>query len=70
MSIISITPDPQQTEIILGDTLPPSVRRHQAWWSNPSLPRDHPYVQAWLAAGWEVNAVDQQEEWIRFRRLG
>jgi hypothetical protein len=59
----------RQIETILGNTLPPSARLHRAWWSNPSSPHDHPYAQAWLAAGWEVDTVDQRNEWVRFRRV-
>jgi hypothetical protein len=59
----------QQVEIILGFTLPPSARRHRAWWANPGTPHDHPYAQAWLAAGWKVDTVDQRDEWVRFQRL-
>jgi len=59
----------QQIETILDFALPPSARQHRAWWANPSTPRDHPYAQAWLAAGWKVDTVDQHGEWVRFRRL-
>ncbi len=58
----------RQVETILGFELPPSARRHRAWWANPSSPRDHPYAQVWLSAGWKVDAVDQQKEWVRFQR--
>jgi hypothetical protein len=60
----------RKIEVILGSSLPPSARKHRAWWANPSSPYDHPYAQAWLAAGWEVDTVDQRAEWVRFRRLG
>jgi hypothetical protein len=57
----------QQIETILGFTLPPSARRHRAWWANPGTPHDHPHAQAWLAAGWKVDTVNQHREWVRFR---
>ena len=69
VGVSEITLSFPQIEIILGDTLPPSARRHRAWWSNPSSPRDHPYAQAWLAAGWEVDTVYQRNEWVRFRQV-
>ena len=59
----------QQVETILRFRLRPSARKHRAWWANPSTPHNHPYAQAWLAAGWKVDAVDQRDEWVRFRRL-
>ena len=34
----------QQIETILGFTLPPSARRHRAWWANPGTPHDHPHA--------------------------
>jgi len=58
-----------QIESILGSPLPPSARRYRQWWANPSSSHDHPYAQAWLAAGWEVDMVDQHNECVRFRRL-
>jgi uncharacterized protein (TIGR02391 family) len=60
----------RQVESVLGFELPASAHRHRAWWSNPSSPSHHSHAQAWLAAGWEVDTVDQQEEWVRFRRAG
>ncbi len=59
----------QRIEAILDFVLPPSARRHRAWWSNPNNPKDHPYAQAWLAVGWKVDKVDQVREWVRFQRL-
>ena len=59
----------EQIDTVLDSPLPPSARRHRAWWSNPSTPHDIPHAQAWLAAGWEVDTVDQDSEWVRFRRM-
>jgi hypothetical protein len=58
-----------QIEGILGFDLPPSAYKHRAWWSNPSSPHQHPYAQAWLAAGWKVDTVNQDEKWVRFTRM-
>lgn len=57
-----------QIESILAARLPPSARKHRAWWSNPSSPDYHPNARAWLSAGWRVDGVDQREERVRFRR--
>ena len=67
--LLEITLSFQQIERILGFALPPSVRQYRAWWANPSTSCDHPYAQAWLAAGWKVDTVDQHGEWVRFRKL-
>lgn len=56
-----------QIEQILEDTLPNSARRYRPWWANE---REGTHVQAasWLGAGWEVDTVNQDQEWVRFRR--
>jgi hypothetical protein len=56
-------------EDILGAPLPQSARKHRAWWSNPSSTDYHRHARAWLESGWRVDGVDQQEEWVRFRRM-
>jgi hypothetical protein len=54
-----------EIERIIGRPLPPSARRHRAWWANsPS----HPVARQWLAAGWRADAVNIGEEWIRLTR--
>ena len=58
----------EQIETILGARLPFSARHYRAWWANPSTAEDHPYAQAWLAAGWKVDTVNQRDEWVRFQR--
>ncbi len=57
-----------EIENILGFRLPNSAYNHRAWWANPSSADDHPYAQSWLAAGWKVEIVNQNEKWVRFRR--
>jgi hypothetical protein len=54
--------------MILGFSLPASVRRYRQWWENPGTPDQHSQAQTWLEAGWEVNTVDLHSEWVRFRR--
>jgi hypothetical protein len=54
-----------EIERITGRALPPSARRHRAWWANsPS----HPVAKQWLTAGWRADAVNIGEEWIRLIR--
>lgn len=55
-------------ERVLEDTLPPSARKHRAWWSNGITPRPRPETTAWLEAGWEVEEVNQASERVTFRR--
>jgi hypothetical protein len=54
-------------EEILGDALPPSATNHRAWWANESDGK-HVHASAWLRAGWEVEALDQERGLVTFRR--
>ncbi len=36
-------------EEIIGASLPPSARRHRAWWANDET---HPQARSWMRAGW------------------
>jgi hypothetical protein len=56
-----------EIERILGSTLPPSARRHEAWWSNN--PTGHVNAQAWLGAGYRTENVDIAGEAVVFRRI-
>ena len=58
----------QQTEQILCFALPASARKHRAWWANEYGPSAHIQAKSWLSAGWEVDTVDQVQDWVRFRR--
>ncbi len=60
----------REIEGILGSKLPASAHSYRAWWSNPSSPKDHPHAQAWLGAGWTVESVNPDAQWVRFRRTG
>jgi hypothetical protein len=57
-----------EMEKILGFKLPKSAYAYRQWWANSTSPRQHPYAQSWLAAGWTVDTVNQQDKWVRFRR--
>lgn len=53
---------------ILGLTLPKSAHKYRVWWANPTSPKQHPYAQSWLLAGWKVDAVNLENKWVRFKR--
>jgi hypothetical protein len=55
-----------QIERILGRPLPPSSRRHRAWWANASEGA-HTHARSWLDVGWQVDSVDLGGT-VRFRR--
>ena len=52
-----------QIEAIIGASLPRSARASRAWWANSATPQG----QAWLDAGWLVDAVDLEEAGAVFR---
>ena len=54
-----------QIESILAAPLPPSARRHMAWWGNDST---HVQAQTWMGAGWVTDPPRLDEETVLFRR--
>ena len=56
-----------ELERLLGFPLPPSARKHRAWWSNN--PRNSVTTKAWLAAGYQSRDVDLGEGRLLFERL-
>jgi hypothetical protein len=54
-------------ERILGDTLPPSAYRYQAWWANEKNPHQ-PEKIAIANAGWTVDSISLKDKWIRLLR--
>lgn len=52
---------------ILGKPLPPSASEHRTWWANHGGQMVH--QQAWLDAGWRVDAVDLSRRQVVFRRI-
>ncbi|MBK8457459.1 MAG: hypothetical protein IPL47_10420 [Phyllobacteriaceae bacterium] len=56
-----------EIETVLGFALPAS-KANRAWWSNN--PHNNVMTRAWLAAGFETEAVDTEGECLTFRRTG
>ncbi len=50
---------------IIGDNLPMSAYRSQAWWNNS--PNSH--SMAWLNAGWETREVNLEEGYVVFKKV-
>jgi hypothetical protein len=55
-----------EIEAIIGSSLPPSSRRHRAWWSNN--PSNSVITFSWLNAGYRTADVDMGSERLVFRR--
>lgn len=64
--IVEITLSFTQIEQILGSSLPPSAHNHRPWWANQSDTSNRPQAAAWLSAGWKVDSVNLEDEWVRF----
>jgi DNA-binding transcriptional regulator YiaG len=52
-----------EIEAIIGNPLPRSARYNRAWWANSPTSQG----QAWLEAGWLVDAVNIEGAWVVFR---
>jgi hypothetical protein len=55
-----------EIEALIGDRLPPSARKHRAWWSNN--PSNSVITYAWLEAGYQSADVDMAAHKLTFRR--
>lgn len=53
----------------LVDGLPPSARKHEAWWGNSRTEDSHTWAHLWLAAGWERGALDLKKGLVTFDQL-
>jgi hypothetical protein len=58
----------RDVERVLGFSLPPSARRHPAWWSNNR--GTNVAVRAWRDAGWHTSRVNITGETLVFVRDG
>jgi hypothetical protein len=56
-----------ELEQVLGFPLPPSSRKHRAWWAND--PHGHVNAKAWRAAGYRADSVDLADARLEFVRL-
>jgi hypothetical protein len=56
-----------ELERLLGFGLPPSARKHRAWWSNN--PSNSVMTKAWLAAGFQSEQVDLEGGRLVFAKL-
>ena len=58
-----------EVEAVVGFKLPPSARKHRAWWANERGDISHTHCLAWSAAGWETVKVDMKAQSLLFRRI-
>lgn len=57
-----------QIESVIESDLPPSARKHRAWWSNN--PTNSVITYAWLAAGYKTADVNLEGERLVFVKTG
>lgn len=55
----------EDLERILGQSLPASARKHQAFWANTTT---HSYASSWMSVGWRTAKLNLAEESVTFRR--
>jgi len=55
-----------EIERILGDVLPPSARKHQAWWANEAPGGMHRHARSWLDAGYRTQNLDLNAQTVEF----
>ncbi|BEV17796.1 HNH endonuclease [Herbaspirillum sp. DW155] len=56
-----------EIEEIIGDTLPASAHKHQAWWSNQTT-NTHNWAHLWQSAGWRQESVNFDRQEVSFKR--
>lgn len=54
----------REIESVIADRLPPSARKHRAWWSNN--PTNSVITYSWLAAGYKTADVNLEGERVVF----
>lgn len=57
----------KQIEVLLQHELPRSAYDHRPWWGNDPT---HIQAQAWLEAGWHVEALELTFRTVTFARTG
>lgn len=51
-----------EIEEIIGEKLPESAYKYNAWWSNSTKANQHPYARSWLDAGYKTKDVSVMQE--------
>lgn len=58
-----------EIEHIIGQRLPPSAFKHDAFWARQTEPKTHVWKKAWMDAGWEIDSFDRERRVATFRRM-
>jgi len=57
----------EQIEGILNDNLPSSAYEDERWWQHETE-GNHRNARSWSKAGWMVESLDVNAEWVKFVR--
>lgn len=57
----------EQIEGILNNTLPSSAYEDQRWWEHETE-GNHRNARSWSNAGWKVERLDVNAQWVKFVR--
>ncbi len=57
----------REIESVIKDSLPPSARKHRAWWSNNTS--NSVITHSWLKVGYKTAKVDLDNESLVFERV-
>ncbi|MGF1836406.1 HNH endonuclease [Photobacterium sanguinicancri] len=58
-----------EIESIIGETLPISARKHNAWWGN-DVSGSHSWARDWCNAGWRSRGINRKSEIVTFDYVG
>jgi hypothetical protein len=56
-------------EEVLSAPLPPSARKHQAWWSN-EINGSHVHAKAWMNTGFRSENLNIEANTVTFKFIG
>jgi len=59
----------EQIERILNDKLPSSAYEDLRWWVSEKE-GNHVHGRAWAIAGWKVEKLDVNKQWVKLIRIG
>lgn len=68
LSVNQITVPFSEFEKIIANDLPPTARKHRAWWANSKSDNTHTWANLWLDSGWVVSQVDMVKQYTIFTR--
>lgn len=69
LDVHQVTVTFSEFENIISNKLPPTARKHRAWWANAVSDSTHTWANIWLDSGWLVTHLDMVKEYVIFSRF-